>query len=370
MPLWLLSMVLFFGLFSSTAFGDMVYLKNGESIEGIIEKEDKDRVSLHLGYGKIALKKKNIASIRRYDPQEQERLVESWNTRYFSQPQFIPKSLLDLAADFENLKNLRGQALQSKKEKDKILKESQQLEKNLLELNSRLALVSDQLGGLKPKDNLEKYNALVNEFNSMMAKIKLSEYNVLQQKKKMKLLDKNISDFIREMGLFRNRFSKKFNAPSGEASGKDAYFFKGVAKELDIFESDFTKYPVGFQRLGLNIVVEVLLNGHFKTRLMVDTGASLVVLSRDIADQIGLDTSRQNPSLFLTLADGKKIPTYPVTLKSVRVGDTEVKNVRAAVLESSEPQEIEGLLGMSFLENFVVKIDAKNERLIFEEFNP
>jgi clan AA aspartic protease (TIGR02281 family) len=353
---------------NSTALGDMVVLKNGGNIEGVIEKEDKDMITLNIGYGKISLEKKDIESIQRYEPKQQDGLIESWNYKYFARPDFIPENLKDMATDFDNLKSLRGLAKERKKEREKAKKESEKLEKELRELNAVLASVSEKLSTTRPQEALEKYNALVNEFNSLVAKIKIAEYNKNELQRKLISLNKTISEYINECGLFRNRFMKRVSASGVYAEKENMYFFTGVKKELDEIEEDFTKYTVEFDRLGLNIVVEVLLNGIVKTNLMVDTGASIVVISKDIAEKLGIDTERKTASILLTLADGRKVPANPIILNSIKVGEVEVKNVEAAVLK--ETQEEQGLLGMSFLDNFIVKIDAKNNRLVFEEFAP
>jgi clan AA aspartic protease (TIGR02281 family) len=368
-----ISLILFlftFWLNASLGFCDIVVLKNGNSMEGVIEKEDTRGITLHLGYGRISFEKKDVESIQRYNPVDQGELVKSWNYRYFSRPGFIPEGLKGLALDFDNLKALRGQAVKSKKQTGKAKREFESLERDLSDFNKDLASVSEQLQAANPKDDLEKYNSLVNEFNSLMAKVKVADYKKNELQKKMLTLNKNISDFINEFTLFRNRLSREKAAPAQVYTNKKAYFFEGVRKELDVMGDDFIKHKVTFERSGLSIVVEASLNGVLKIPLMVDTGASVVVISKDIARKLGIDSPRKSSPLFLTVADGRKVPATPVILESIRVGDVEVKNVKAAVLEIDGAREEYGLLGMSFLENFVIKIDAKSKRLIFEEFNP
>ena len=57
-------------------------------------------------------------------------------------------------------------------------------------------------------------------------------------------------------------------------------------------------------------------------------------------------------------------------LESLKVKDAELKNVQAAVLKDRAPTPEDGLLGMSFLENFLVSLDVKANRLILEQFYP
>jgi predicted aspartyl protease len=70
------------------------------------------------------------------------------------------------------------------------------------------------------------------------------------------------------------------------------------------------------------------------------------------------------------LADGSKVKAKPVILKSIKVGDAQLNNVQAAIIEKKGISEEDGLLGMSFLKNFLVRINTKENKLILEEFNP
>jgi len=87
-----------------------------------------------------------------------------------------------------------------------------------------------------------------------------------------------------------------------------------------------------------------LINGR-SMRVLVDTGANLLVLNADHARVLGLASEAGDAVKVETAAgvvDGKIL-----TLRSVEVGGIRVENVRAAVLMGSHPSTI--LLGMSYL---------------------
>ena len=73
----ILFLCLFMTLTPSPAFSDMIYLKNKSTIEGIIEKEDENKITLDMGYGKLALLKKDIEYIDRYNLREETELRNS-----------------------------------------------------------------------------------------------------------------------------------------------------------------------------------------------------------------------------------------------------------------------------------------------------
>ena len=117
------------------------------------------------------------------------------------------------------------------------------------------------------------------------------------------------------------------------------------------------------------IMVEALLNKRIRSTLLLDTGASIVLLSRQIGQQIGPSPVRRRQKVELQLADGRKIKADYVILESLSVQGVEANDVAAAVL-SEDIGDIaykDGLLGMSFLKNFNFKIDQKNNKLILEK---
>lgn len=117
------------------------------------------------------------------------------------------------------------------------------------------------------------------------------------------------------------------------------------------------------------IMVEALLNKRIRSTLLLDTGASIVLLSRQIGQQIGPSPVRRRQKVELQLADGRKIKADYVILESLSVQGVEANDVAAAVL-SEDIGDIaykDGLLGMSFLKNFNFKVDQKNNKLILEK---
>ena len=91
--------------------------------------------------------------------------------------------------------------------------------------------------------------------------------------------------------------------------------------------------------------VEPIVNGT-RLKMMVDTGASLVVLSKDDARRIGISPAPGDFTTQAATANGVVL-VAPVVLKEVSIGEVAVHNVPAAVFPDNKLQV--GLLGMSFL---------------------
>ncbi|MDP3790952.1 MAG: retropepsin-like aspartic protease [Candidatus Omnitrophota bacterium] len=137
---------------------------------------------------------------------------------------------------------------------------------------------------------------------------------------------------------------------------------EGEVKHIQIARDDRTK----------GILVQALLNEKIKVSLVLDTGASLIILSRRIGEELGVDMADEKTGIIeFKLADGRSASAKAVVLDSVRIQDVEVKSVMAAVMlgETNDPSLRDGLLGMSFLSRFNLKMDLKSMKITLEKIN-
>jgi aspartyl protease family protein len=110
----------------------------------------------------------------------------------------------------------------------------------------------------------------------------------------------------------------------------------------------------GMRNGGQEMVLKRAPNGHFyadvkingKTiKMMVDTGASTIALSRNDAEDLGIPLSPNDFTGTAMTAAGK-VGIKPVTLERVAIGHMETDDVEAAVIEQGLDQS---LLGQSWL---------------------
>ena len=83
-----------------------------------------------------------------------------------------------------------------------------------------------------------------------------------------------------------------------------------------------------------------------KRHILVDTGATLVVLSRDDARRIGINPQASDFQAKVSTANGV-VSVAPIRLKEVVIGEISVRDIPAAVFPENKLQI--GLLGMSLL---------------------
>ena len=113
-------------------------------------------------------------------------------------------------------------------------------------------------------------------------------------------------------------------------------------------------------RKGELSLAEVILEGRIRQHFIVDTGASFTVINRATAKELGITIDENTPFIPIYTASSL-IFTPLVTLRSIQVGNAEVKNVDALIHDM--PSDSAGLLGNSFLNKFKVMIDSVNGKM-------
>ncbi len=87
------------------------------------------------------------------------------------------------------------------------------------------------------------------------------------------------------------------------------------------------------------------ING-FPVNFLVDTGATLIAMNGQQARRLGIDYRLNGQPAVVNTASGTE-QAYQVKLARVKLGDIELFDIDAVVLDGSSPSEV--LLGMSFL---------------------
>lgn len=126
------------------------------------------------------------------------------------------------------------------------------------------------------------------------------------------------------------------------------------------------KASIPFERNGNIVIVPVTLNNRQTIKLVVDTGASYTFISHALARDLAIDVSRTAKTVPFHTANG--VVEAPLTnLDSITVGGMEIKNLTAAVHDTTPDATAAGLLGLNFLSNFRMDIDTQRGLLHLEK---
>ena len=138
----------------------------------------------------------------------------------------------------------------------------------------------------------------------------------------------------------------------------------GFTERLDVVMGGFADPPtysggrvsVPLIRAGSSFLVRALLNGRRDVLFYVDTGASFTTISNQIARDIGIDVGPGSPTVTLITASGT-IQAPVAVVESLQIGGVEARDVQVVVHDLPRGAAGVGLLGLSFLSRFSVRLD-------------
>ena len=165
--------------------------------------------------------------------------------------------------------------------------------------------------------------------------------------------------------LFRKRKEAYVADP---ADPDQEHFYSIIGRKFGELEMSVKREEVVFEERGESVMVDVRLNDKVDTKMAVDTGATLTVISEEVARSLDIDVDAIKQDVKLTLADGSEMSAKFFVLDSISVGDVEIENVEIAIAKVDLMGRADGLLGMSFLKHFSFSMDSENQKLIFSSF--
>jgi aspartyl protease family protein len=118
------------------------------------------------------------------------------------------------------------------------------------------------------------------------------------------------------------------------------------------------------RRKGGNVIMtDALING-VKGKFMIDTGATFVTVKKQFAEKAGLAMTG-GQTVRLNTANGA-VDGYLTRARSVKLRSLESKTVQVVIQSDGEDDygdNVDGLIGMSFLSRYDVALDAKTLRI-------
>ena len=113
---------------------------------------------------------------------------------------------------------------------------------------------------------------------------------------------------------------------------------------------------------GFGLTVDI--NGE-KSKLMLDTGASGIMINQKLAEKSGV--TRLSDTDIGGIGDKGRQPGYVALASSLKVGDLEFQNCPVHVLDHRSVGGEEGLIGADVFSSFLVDLDFPNEKLHLRE---
>jgi len=114
---------------------------------------------------------------------------------------------------------------------------------------------------------------------------------------------------------------------------------------------------------GKQFIVKALINNREPVRLMIDTGASLTILTPDVIQNLGIDN--EEPESYVSFSTANGVVKGPIrVIDKIGMQSIEVSDLSIGVLPLFANRRVDGLLGMNFLSQFSFFLDQKNQVLV------
>jgi len=380
------------------ALADHVILKNGHVFDGIIESETPSRINLQIDSGTIQLSRESIRRIERAQSGQNQIQAEEWEVKHQREKELLSGPHAELIDRFNKLLRQKKavqvagkrlmrfdqKQLDYSKARPVVMGELEQFSMQIARLTRQIK--KDPLPENEPKTHAEvrAYNqrihrvallqtqraSLYSETQARQVWLEKERLEIEQQTQQRKLDHQTILFYVQELQSFSSRFDvfKKAFRPEQESPEAMA-LYKKIDKTLARYRAATPTHHIPAEQRGNSTIVYALINGKALGEFVFDTGATSMVLYEPLARKLGVQTANL-PFTKVVVADGSIVQGRRATLKTVRVGDAEVRNVSAIILPDSLNHSCDGLLGMSFLRHFMINLDGRNGEIELVRISP
>jgi len=283
-------------------------------------------------------------------------------------------AIRDLFDEYLQVKEKRQKAVDSKGQNDAFKARLAGIEGEIKSLYGRFDSLNVELSNVRPGDAIanNKIVAELNLVNSRMMKLNNEAKDIIKSNEgSERSYGAAMGDYETALFALAGKFGS-FDTPENRAryNNDEEYVCRNISEGLSSMKNDFAAKDIETTTTERGIMVDAVINDDQRVRLLVDTGASVVLLRKGVADRLNIGLGKIESRMFCTLADGSQVEAVPVIFDSVDVNGFKVNKVYGAVFDGSVGADVDGLLGMSYLGNFIFRIDPKSNKIILEKFDP
>lgn len=189
----------------------------------------------------------------------------------------------------------------------------------------------------KSKPYKEKYDHLPESEKKLRLEMERESREEARKIKEMEDREKRLRDYYREIEDAQKRMLEAMNPKKKKIrlrSGETRVRISGNRVLVPV--------RIGFKRKKVD------------TTLVLDTGASITVIHKSVADKIDL---AYHATTYAQVANGAAVEMRLAKLDSLTIGPAEKENIQIGVIDYKGKRSAEGLLGMNFLRDFEYNID-------------
>jgi len=172
---------------------------------------------------------------------------------------------------------------------------------------------------------------------------------------------------------YRSKVNKRKTDPSVESvfSTPGSNSDTGTDQSAPVSEEEGNSFSIPYvdkEGSANRVIIEMVFNGHVKAPILVDTGSPGLVISSDLAEQLGLLSAESSRLLVAIGGIGGSTQAIRTIVDKVQIGKVKEEFIPAHIVQKMA-KAYQGLVGMDILANYTLTIDSSNHRLVAKE-NP
>jgi hypothetical protein len=173
--------------------------------------------------------------------------------------------------------------------------------------------------------------------------------------------------------LEKYKYPSDRNAPNNLESPRQSQTQDKQSKDVGREEQQkLRRFEVPYEAhegAARRILLPVIFNDSVTAPLLLDTGATGMLISLRLAERLGIFRKGEGNLLEAISGVGGTVPAILTIIDSVKIGEAEDSFIPTTI-SGSISEEFEGLIGMDFMSNFTIKIDTRKHVVTFEELPP
>lgn len=374
---------------ASCLFADRLVLKNGRTLECVVEEQTPSLVRVRVASGELVFPQNLIQRVETESDSKNETIRYQWEQAAEKRRKLSSGLAGELSRKFEELRRMQVEAMSAQQKNDAVAGAQRKAELKIQRVASDLQNLSSRLSEIQarndaiqlPKLNssspsqVRSYNRILSSKNDLQHQA-FSLISTIQQKQvaiedARKSIDRlfedsrasseTISRYLEFLSEFSDWFDDHEKKKELKRLPEVEALVKRVRRQLDKFKEQVFSTPISVRRDGNTWLVSTRINGAATGEFIFDTGATSMSLYESFARKAGVSTAGA-PSVVVETAGGR-VMGRRVMLDSVQVGEEIVRRVPCVVIPDGTSREHDGLLGMSFLSHFNINFQGNGREI-------
>lgn len=352
------------------SFADVIRTVDGQVFEGDIEKKSDGSVFIKMDSGSFSLPESLISSVEDSTASEKQNkdVADSQS----------PKSNAELRKLRKTVAKVRTKKIllsRYQREKKTLSSELKQKEYDLRRAYNDYDSNAEQNEKYREKygargtvGQIQRVRAVQSQMRQAYGDAKQLEIDCKEISKKIDNKDYQIGETLQAIDRLTLELKNQYATVYAGIDQQNDPLASQVKNLISDFEGSWSNARIQLVQRGNAYYARALVNGVYEIEFHIDTGCSSVLISESIAREIGINIERDSlGKSYAIIADGSKVESHVVEIKSIDLGGMIVKDVEACVLPGKE--NASNLLGMEYFKHFFFQIDNNRDMLFLEKYD-